>query len=170
MQIKAVDSSTRKSIVDLIAKNWGSPIMVTKGRVHDLSKLPGYIVYEGMEIKGLITYNVENDECEITSFDSFEENKGIGSALLEKVVKTAEEIGCKRIWLITTNDNTKAMRFYQKRGFDLKAIYCGSVQEARKIKPEIPLYGNDNIPIMHEIEFEKIMNNTYPFSLMPLLD
>ena len=73
---------------------------------------------------------------------------------IDKVIKIANENKCKRIWLITTNDNTKAIRYYQKKGFSIKDIYINSIQESRKIKPEIPLYGFDNIPILHEIEFE----------------
>lgn len=32
-----------------------------------------------------------------------------------------------------------------------------AVTEARAIKPEFPMYGFDNIPSLHEIEFEKIL-------------
>ena len=56
--------------------------------------------------------------------------------------------------LITTNDNLSALRFYQKRSFDMVRLYLNAVEEARKIKPEIPLTGNDGIPIRHEIELE----------------
>ncbi|GAE90166.1 acetyltransferase [Acetivibrio straminisolvens JCM 21531] len=59
--------------------------------------------------------------------------------------------------MITTNDNTRAIRYYQKRGFNLCNIYLNSVNEARKIKPQIPLHGYDNIPILHEIEFEMLL-------------
>jgi hypothetical protein len=56
--------------------------------------------------------------------------------------------------LITTNDNTKALRFWQKRGFRLAAVHRNAVEKSRKIKPEIPLTGNDGIPIKDEIELE----------------
>ena len=62
---------------------------------------------------------------------------------------------CKNIVLITTNDNLNALKFYQKRGFDLSRLYLNAVDEARKIKPDIPLSGNDGIPLHHEIELEK---------------
>lgn len=39
----------------------------------------------------------------------------------------------------------------------MKALHLNAVVKSRKIKPEIPLYGFDNIPILHEIEFEKIL-------------
>ncbi|SFE14759.1 Acetyltransferase (GNAT) family protein [Thermoanaerobacter thermohydrosulfuricus] len=152
--IKPIDEKLKKKVIDFIIRNWGSPIMVSKGKVHLMDKLPGYVAIVDNDIKGLITYNIDNEECEIVSLDSLIENQGIGSKLLECVIHKAKEQECKRIWLITTNDNTRAIRFYQKRGFNMVALYVNAVQEARKIKPEIPLYGYDNIPILHEIEFE----------------
>jgi GNAT superfamily N-acetyltransferase len=110
-----------------------------------------------MIIKGMILYSICNGECEIVLLESFEENRGIGSMLTEETIKTAKACGCSRIWLITTNDNTKAMRFYQKRNFDMKAIHHDSISASRQLKPEIPLYGNDGIPILHEIEFEYML-------------
>jgi len=106
------------------------------------------------EVKGIITYNIENNECEIVSLDSLCENVGIGSALINQVVNEAKINGCRRVWLITTNDNTHAIRYYQKRGFDMVAIHRNAVKESRKIKPQIPMTGFDGIPILHEIEFE----------------
>ncbi|KNF08635.1 acetyltransferase [Gottschalkia purinilytica] len=154
MYIKKVDDSDRSQLVCFIKENWGSSIMVSRGKVHDISKLPGFIAYKNDKIIGLITYNIENKECEVVSLDSLEENKGLGSKLLEKVIETAKENRCHKVWLITTNDNTRAIRFYQKRDFDIKAIHIDAVNESRKIKPEIPLKGYDNISILHEIEFE----------------
>lgn len=61
------------------------------------------------------------------------------------------------MYLYTTNDNTRAMRFYQKRGFDMTELFRGAVDRARKIKPEIPLTGDDGIPLRHEIRFERTL-------------
>ena len=77
--------------------------------------------------------------------------------MIDKVIETAKDNKCKRVWLVTTNDNTKAIRFYQRRNFSMFGLYVNAIQESRRIKPQIPLYGFDNIPILHEIEFEKIL-------------
>ncbi|QAT61819.1 GNAT family N-acetyltransferase [Acidilutibacter cellobiosedens] len=147
----------RKDVVDFISDNWGSPIIVSKGKVHFADILEGYVAVENGEIDGVITYSIENGECEIVSLDSLVENQGIGSNLINKVIEKAKENKCRRVWLITTNDNTKAIRYYQKRGFYMKEIHINAIQRSRKLKPQIPLYGFDNIPILHEIEFEKII-------------
>ncbi|MDZ4064196.1 MAG: GNAT family N-acetyltransferase, partial [Coriobacteriia bacterium] len=62
--------------------------------------------------------------------------------------------GCLRMWLVTTNDNRTAQDFYRKRGWAQSAVYPGAVREARILKPEIPLVGEQGTPIEDEIEFE----------------
>jgi hypothetical protein len=42
-------------------------------------------------------------------------------------------------------------------GFTLAAVHKGALNESRKLKPEIPLFGIDGIPITDEIELEKIL-------------
>ncbi len=93
----------------------------------------------------------------IITLDSTKENIGIGSHLVSKVIEIAKGYNCKRVWLITTNDNIDAIRFYQTRKFDLCNIHRNMVTEARRIKPQIPRYGCYNIEIKHEIEFEYML-------------
>jgi GNAT superfamily N-acetyltransferase len=157
MAIIKIDDSRRYNVINLAKQNWGSDIIVSGGRIHRIGELPGYIFVEDDIIKGMILYSIINGECEIVLLESFDENRGIGCSLVEKAVEEAKAADCTRVWLITTNDNTKAMRFYQKRNFDMKAIHHNSIVESRKLKPEIPLYGNDGIPILHEIEFEYLL-------------
>ena len=53
-----------------------------------------------------------------------------------------------------------ALRFYQKRGFELFAIHRNALDISRKLKPEIPMIGNDGIPLRDEIELEMLLNDT----------
>jgi GNAT superfamily N-acetyltransferase len=158
IEICRIDKSTRALVVDLIHQNWGSKIIITRGKKYYAEQLDGFVALVNGEIKGIITYNIEKEQCEIVSLDSFYERVGIGSALIESVVQIAKYKNCSRIWLITTNDNGHAMRFYQKRGFELSNIHLFAIEHSRKLKPEIPLKGFDDIPILHEIEFEKNIN------------
>ena len=73
------------------------------------------------------------------------------------VNKIAQAQEFRRVWLITTNDNTPAVRFYQKKGFSLVAVYRNAIEASRKLKPEIPLKGIDGIPIRDEIELELLL-------------
>lgn len=106
---------------------------------------------------GLVTYIIRGEECEIISLDSVEENQGIGTKLVQEVEKTSLEKGCKQVTLITTNDNLNALKFYQKRGYHLTKVYPNAVEIARKYKLEIPLIGNEGIPIRDEIELRKTL-------------
>ena len=69
--------------------------------------------------------------------------------------RVAAEAGCTKLWLITTNDNVDALRFYQRRGFRLAALHRGSVDDSRaRLKAEIPEVGDHGIPLRDEIELE----------------
>ena len=135
-------------------KHWGSEEMVSRGKVYRPEQLEGFVVEEDNEWIGLLTFFIETNECEVTSFDSLREGWGIGTMLLNKAIEEARERDCRRIFLITTNDNLNALGFYQKRGFELATIYRGAVNESRKIKPSIPLIGYNSIPLRDEIELE----------------
>jgi hypothetical protein len=58
------------------------------------------------------------------------------------------------VWLITTNDNVSAQRFYVAVGFELAAVHEGAVERSRELKPEIPLTGQTGTPIRDELEYE----------------
>ncbi len=67
----------------------------------------------------------------------------------------AAELGCSRIFVITTNDNVEALRFYQRRGFRLAELRAGDVDRSRReLRPEIPEVGEFGIEIRDEIELE----------------
>ena len=128
--------------------------MVSRGRMYSIDENPGFVAIKDDKPIGLITYELLGEECEITTLNSLEEGKGIGMAVINAVKDAAIQADCKRLLVITTNDNTQAIRFYQRYGFTIATIYPNSMEEARKIKPEIPLTGNDGIPLRDEIEFE----------------
>ena len=128
--------------------------MISRGNVYRPEQLEGFVVEEGDEWIGLLTFFIKDSECEVTSIDSLREGQGIGSKLIDQAVEEARARGCRRLFLITTNDNLNALGFYQKRGFEIAAIYRGAVNESRKIKPGIPLVGYNNIPLRDEIELE----------------
>lgn len=154
LDITEISDADKSLISAFITENWGSPFSISKGKMHDAVNLPGFICKQDGKVAGLITYHIENDECEIVTLDSKINNKGLGTQLIQKVIDVAKENLCNRVWLITTNDNLHAIRFYQKRGFDWIGFYRDVMNESRKLKPEIPRLGNDDIPIKHEIEFE----------------
>ncbi len=156
MNILKTINLPQKMLNDFFAIHWGSPQMVISSGVYKCSELDGYaVVNTENQIIGLITYVFLKNQCEIIFLDSLEKGKGIGTILLQEVELNARRHRCDRVALVTTNDNLPALRFYQKRGFQLVKVYRNAVARAREIKPEIPLIGIDGIPIRDEIELEK---------------
>ena len=154
MECKRINSQNRNLINAFIKQHWYTTTMIIRGKEIDMTKTEGFYFSEGENIIGLITYIVYNNVLEITSLDSLQENQGIGSKLVEVVIHEAKERKYQKIVLITTNDNINAIKFYQKRGFDMVHLFRNALDISRKLKPEIPLIGENSIPLRHEIEFE----------------
>ncbi len=157
MQLVPVTKENREEVNSFISKRWLGTNMAVRGRLVDMTKAQGIAAYDDETLVGLVTYIIEGPVCEIMSLDSVREGQGAGTKLLDAVTETAKEAGCERIVLITTNDNTRAMRFYQRRGFDMAALYRNALDKSRMLKPSIPLTGEDGIPLRHEIEFEYLI-------------
>jgi GNAT superfamily N-acetyltransferase len=113
---------------------------------------------EDGRLVGVLTYVPDRDQqqWEILTLHTARQWHGVGTALIEAVQRLAAPQGCTRLWLITTNDNLDALRFYQRRGFCLAALYRGAVDDSRaRLKPEIPTVGDHGIPLRDELGLEK---------------
>lgn len=154
IQIVHLVETDRPGLRRFWREHWGAEFMVAHGKIFKPDDLDGFIALDGQKWAGLITFYCEAWVCEITSLDSLQPGAGIGTALVKAVEKAARESGCRSLKLTTTNDNTPALRFYQKYGFELAALHTGAVSAARKLKPAIPEFGLDGIPIRDEIELE----------------
>jgi GNAT superfamily N-acetyltransferase len=138
-------------------EHWGSPIVIAHGAAYQPAELPGFLaLHEGVRA-GLVTYRKSDEDFEIVTLNSLSPELGIGSALLSAVLEVARRTPVGRVWLITTNDNIKALAFYQKRGFQLAALHRNALEKSRALKPRIPLIGMNGIPIRDEIELEYII-------------
>ena len=152
--IKKINRSDREWVKNVFREYWGSEIVVSKGKVHCASEVDGYIAFFKNKKAGLITYQIQRKECEIITLNSFDEGRGVGTSLVVKVKSVAESLKCRRLWLVTTNDNIDGLRFWQRRGFSLVYVHRHAIQDSRKRKPEIPKIGQYGIPIQDEIEME----------------
>lgn len=138
----------------LLEEHWGSCVSVSRGKKYRADLLPGFVAAIDDEPLGLVTYHISEKQCEIATLNSLREGVGIGTKLIEAAREAAVQAGCSRLWLITTNDNMAAVRFYQKLGFEIAIFHRNAMEQSRKLKPEIPLVGLDGIPIRDEIELE----------------
>lgn len=135
-------------------EQWSGEFIVTHGVIHQPEDVDGFVVEDNEFWAGLITFRITNDECEVISLDGLREGEGIGTMLLRKVIEEARSRNCRRVFLITTNDNLYALGFYQRRDFELVTIHRNALEETRKLKPTIPIIGQNHIPLRDEIELE----------------
>lgn len=157
-----------RAAVDAIHEiTWGGPIVVGHGVSYDLRTLPTLVAVDAAgTVLGALAYHVGGDVLEVVSVaaahsdglgaptDSTAGGQGAGSALLAAAADEAYRYGLRRLWLITTNDNLPALRFYQRRGMRITAVAPGAVDEARRRKPSIPVTGNDGIALHDELTLQ----------------
>ena len=169
--IRPLERSDREWVAHFLDDRWGTTQIVSRGKAVYGHLLPGFMAErpidgtdEGeceeeaeMENIGLVTIHVGENEIEIATLNSLTESVGVGSALVEAVEIWAREVSIERLWLVTTNDNLEALKFWQKRGYELVTVHRNAIVEARRIKPQIPITGLNGITIRDEIELEKRM-------------
>jgi GNAT superfamily N-acetyltransferase len=160
LKIKKIRNSDLNTVFEIVTRLWGDTILVVHGDVFRIAELSGLKAVLEDHIVGILHYQIRDQECEVLTLASLVEGQGIGSALLVAIETNARTAGCKKLSLITTNDNLHALGFYQRRGFHLAALYPGQVTRAREIKPSIPLVGDHNIPIRDELKLEKSIQPT----------
>jgi ribosomal protein S18 acetylase RimI-like enzyme len=138
-----------------VETGWSKPGVARLGELVDPTELPGLIAFLDGQRTGLASYAVRGEECELVTIRSLREGRGVGRALLDAVRDAAVAAGCTRLWLITTNDNLRALELYQRWGMEIIAFHRHAVTEARRhLKPSIPERGAHGIPIAHELELE----------------
>jgi N-acetylglutamate synthase-like GNAT family acetyltransferase len=154
LEIRRVDPHDEEWVRERMRSPGGDEIVVSRGRVHRPASLPGFVVVADLiEPVGLLTYSLEDEQCQIVTIDSWREGTGVGSMLIDAVIHLARDVGCRRVWLVTTNDNVQVRRWCEARGFRLEAVHGGAMAASRKLKPSIPLVGQGGVPIADELEF-----------------
>jgi ribosomal protein S18 acetylase RimI-like enzyme len=154
IEVRALETRDHAWVADFLLAQAGSMRVVSRGRLHHADQLPGFLALEDGTPGALLTYRVADRELEVVTLHAAQPGRGLGSRLLESAREKARELGCRRLWLITTNDNEPAIQFYRRRGMNLVAVHRRAIEESRKLKPEIPLTGVGGKPIEDEIEFE----------------
>lgn len=158
LEIVPVTPGDAEDVRTLIETHWGTPEVIARGERKQPHKLPGFWVLESSRRVGLATYDIRGDACEIVTINNVSSRRGIGSMLVKAVSESARRAGCKRLWLITTNDNLPALRFYQRKDFSIAAFHPRAVNLARELKPQIPYLGHAGIPLRDEIELERMLS------------
>ncbi len=152
--IRHLAESDGPRLRDFWIDHWGGDVMIVHGDAIRFDEVQG-LIYGAWN--GVLTYVICGDECEVVSLNSLQEGIGIATSLIAEVIKEARTKGCRRMVLTTSNDNLHALGFYQRHGFALSGIRPGAINETRKLKPSIPLIGENKIPLRDEIELEMLI-------------
>ncbi|MCH7814705.1 MAG: GNAT family N-acetyltransferase [Planctomycetes bacterium] len=154
MDRRRIEDKDRPAIAEFIEGHWHSKMVMSRGQRYYPHEQDGFIEWRGGKIVGLLTLRSNGESMELLTLNSTLEGQGIGSALMLMSFELAREQKLTSIWLTTTNDNLSAIGFYQRLGFRMVAVNVGAVDEARKVKPQIPEVGQNGIPIHDEILLE----------------
>jgi ribosomal protein S18 acetylase RimI-like enzyme len=138
----------------LVNADLGGRMQARRGELVDALGCPGLVAERAGSRVGILTYRLGDQDAEIVFVEATTKHSGIGTALVDAFVAMAAGL---RVWLVTTNDNLDALRFYQRRGFLISVVRTGAVTEARRmLKPQLPRTGSFGIPIRDEIELEYV--------------
>ena len=158
IDVRPLSNEDRSWALEVEHDSWGEPVVARRGELVDPTALPGFVALVDGELAGLATYAVRGQECEVVTMRSLHEGIGIGRALLDAAHDAAVAAGCRRLWLVTTNNNVRALEVYQRWGLNLVAFHRDAATEARKhLKPSIPERDEHGIPIRHELELELLL-------------
>ena len=152
IEIREGQPDDRAWALDVLVREWHGPLIERGDEFVDAGALPHLIAELVGERVGLATLLLGDDFVEIITLNSFQEGKGIGSALIAATKGLATSREANDVRLYTTNDNLHALGFYQRQGFTLHALHRDTMTRARLQKPEIPLIGRGGIPLRDEIE------------------
>ena len=156
-KIRPATPVDNKWLEELMNRDWGGLPLVIREKKYYPSNLDGIIAENENGIAGFLYYETRDNDCEIIVFEVFDKFKGAGTRILDQLKEIARDKKCQRLYLMTTNDNLDALRFYQKRGFYICGVHIDSVKNSRKIKPTIGMIGDHDIPVRDEIDLEFLL-------------
>ena len=150
-----------RAAVDAFLAEHNADVVARRGELVDARRHPVLIVEARGAVEGVLTWILDGSSMEILTLHAGRQWHGTGTALLAAAHRVAEAVGARRQWLITTNDNVDALRFYQRRGFGLSRVHAGAVDRARAtLKTAIPEVGFLGIPLRDELELEMVIGGS----------
>src|SRR3990170_4387324 len=117
----------RPASIELIARfweeRWGLPIVSVR-REYLPPDVEGRI-WRGArgEPEGLVTWAIEGERAEIVSLNAFGLGRRIGSRLMDAAEAELALRGVRRVTVVTSNDNLRALAFYLRRGYRLVRLH-----------------------------------------------
>ncbi len=130
--------------------------MVGVLRTYEPSDVEG-LVWEDPESdrRAVVTWWIDGDRAKIASLHAEPTGSGAGTRVMDAGEDELRRRGVTTIVLATTNDNVRALNFYQKRVYRLVRLHLDAMDKVRDMKPGVPELGRDGIPLRDMWEVEK---------------
>jgi len=162
VRVRLLAARDRPALKKVLVEQWGLPVVSISGVHDDPSTLPGFVADDALPTGGMplgyLTYLVDGDQCEVLTINALLEGAGVGRALMDAARTAADNAGCRRLWLITSNENLRAIDFYQRWGMDLAALHRNFADTVRAAKPHLDTAaGPGGIEFRHALEFELLL-------------
>ena len=84
MQVRDAVEADRPWIRAAVSKDWATPMVVSRGRLHEPDHLSGLVAEDGGKAVGLLTSRIEGPELEVVTLQAFRRRQGVGRRLLEE--------------------------------------------------------------------------------------
>jgi len=157
--VSPIASGDRDWVAETLVREWTSTSVARLGELVEAAELPGHLATLAGRRVGLVLVDVRHREYEVVAISTSEPRRGVGRALMECCFAEARAAGCRRVWLVTTNNNITAIAFYQRLGMDLRALHRHALRVSRELKATIPERDADGVRIDHELEFEVLLED-----------
>jgi len=144
----------RVFLEELLRLRWSGGALMLRGKIIHPKDVEAIAAYHDGRLAGVATWRLEGPVIYLTTLNNITEQRGVGVALLDAMMKLGRDKGSALLRSIVTNDNLNALGFYQRRGFRIIAVHPGAIDTIRSLIPSIPTMGTNRIPIRDEIELE----------------
>jgi ribosomal protein S18 acetylase RimI-like enzyme len=95
-----------------------------------------YLLIDGTSIVGTYELRMQKHRCShIATLGSFAmhpafRGRGFGAKVIEEIVDVARSRGLRRLELLVEVDNPRAIRFYERHGFEREGTFRGAFRRA----------------------------------------
>jgi ribosomal protein S18 acetylase RimI-like enzyme len=151
--VREAGPADRAALELICDRVWGETEIDSFGRTFDVLDGENLVAEVDGHMAGLISLSIDRGEQAIVLLSVYPEHQGagIGTALVREAIARASSSGLPFMKVAVTNDDIPALYFYQRMGFVLYEIDCGTVVDHHG---EV-LSGFAGIPIRDEVRLRR---------------
>lgn len=124
---------------------WGGEPLVSASGSHYLRDLNGLKASDADGDHGFCHFWINEGAMELVTLAVTGRAKGVGRILLDAALDAARKGRCTKAWLVTTSDNTRAIGFYERTGFQRTGIMADWMARVRQEKPHLDIPDHDGL-------------------------